>query len=336
LFLPQDVTIKITLRCPGVGKSFLCSAVPRSVMKAVPILFLLCLGLLLAGCLAPGGGGTTPTPTPVGTTPTPVTPGSPAQLKYLLLDHYGESRFFYCDPDYWPVVRGDEQERAIGIFPVIMNDTDTFAAITGRLGLHPPYSDGEKLLMYREYKKLNAIPLEPMGDGTYRFILRLGSTTEGHRVMGIIGSNGTIRSSQMVEESLTCPICLAEDTLIDAPAGPVPVKDVREGMIVWTLTRAENREAVPVLSVAKVPVPTGHRMVQLRLSDGRELLASPGHPLADGRILGSLAVGEEVDGAVVVGAGTVPAVGGFTYDILPAGETGAYRANGIPMKSTLF
>ena len=56
----------------------------------------------------------------------------------------------------------------------------------------------------------------------------------------------------------------------------------------------------------------------------------------DGRSLGTLAVGDGLDGARVIGADLEPAEEECTYDILPAGETGGYWANGILLKSTLF
>jgi hypothetical protein len=76
-------------------------------------------------------------------------------------------------------------------------------------------------------------------------------------------------------------------------------------------------------------------MVHLVLGDGRELFASPGHPLADGRLLGSIAVGDRVDGAVVTGAGRTPYRSDTTFDLLPSGPTGTYWADGIPLGSTL-
>jgi Hint domain len=296
-------------------------------MKPAFGILLLCTALLAAGCLAPGGGGPT-------STPTPMTTLTPAQLKYRLLDNYGESRFFFCDPDSYPVARGDEQARAIETFPLIANETGVLAAITARKGLQAPFSDGAKLVIYREYKKLNAIPLEPAGDGTYTFSLRLGNTTAGVQVSGTIRNDGTILGERFETAFLTCPICLTRGTLIDTPAGPVPVENIREGMTVWTFKPAGEREAVPVLKVKKIRVQDGYPMVHLSLSDGRELFASPGHPLPDGRTLGSLAVGDGVDGAAVIGADLVPYGGGFTCDILPAGESGGYWANGIPLKST--
>lgn len=296
-------------------------------MRPPFVVLLIVTALLGAGCLAPGGGGPPPTSN---------ASYSQAQLKYLLLDYYGENQFFSCDPDYYPVGRGDEAERAIVAFPVIENETDTFSAIVARKGLQPPYSNETKLLIYREYKKLRAIPLDPTGDGMYSFTLQLGTLGEGRRVSGIIRSDGVILSGQSENAVLTCPICLAGDTLIDTPAGQVPVKDIQIGMPVWTADRTGAWTAVPVLQTAKSRVPELHRLVHLRLSDGRGLYASPGHPLMDGRLLGVVAAGDEVDGASVTGADSLPFTGEFTYDILPAGDTGAYRANGIPLKSTLF
>ncbi|MDD1668831.1 MAG: Hint domain-containing protein [Methanomicrobiales archaeon] len=293
-------------------------------------ILLLVSAILLAGCTVPGGG---PPPTP---TPTPGGPLSPAQLKYLLLDHYSENQFFYCDPDYYPVGRGDEPERAIAAFPGIEKETDVLAAIITRKGLQPPYSNDTKLVIYREYKKLNAIPLTPTSADTYSFSLQLGDMVTGRRVAGSIRSDGVILSERSETAVLTCPICLAGDTLIDTPSGQIPVRDIRAGMFVITADRNGAWRAAPVLQADKTPVSPGHRIVRLRLSDGRELSASPGHPLRDGRPVGTLAVGDEVDGASVTGADSLPFTGDYTYDILPAGDTGSYRANGIPLGSTLF
>jgi hypothetical protein len=71
------------------------------------------------------------------------------------------------------------------------------------------------------------------------------------------------------------------------------------------------------------------------LDDGRELWVSAGHPLGDGRIVGQLQPGDVLDGAVVLSAERVAYRGGATYDLLPAGETGFYWANGILMGSTM-
>ena len=76
-------------------------------------------------------------------------------------------------------------------------------------------------------------------------------------------------------------------------------------------------------------------MIDLVLADGREVHVSPGHPLADGRAVGSLAVGDAIDGSVIVGVERLPYGSGMTFDLLPSGPTGTYWAGGVPLASTL-
>src|SRR6266446_5034334 len=117
--------------------------------------------------------------------------------------------------------------------------------------------------------------------------------------------------------------------------GDVRVTNVRSGMLVWTADSDGTRVAAPVVEVGSMEVPSGHLMVHLRLADGRELLASPGHRTSDGRPLGTLARGDKVDGSIVTTSELVPYAGERTYDVLPAGATGSYWANGILLASTL-
>lgn len=291
------------------------------------IALLLLLIVVIAGCMAPGGGGGPP--------PTENATYTPTELKYILLDNYNESRFFYCDPDYYPVGHGDEQEIAIEAFPVIQNNTEEFDAIVARKDLQPPFSDETKLVIYREHKKLNAIPLTPVTDETYSFSLALETDEGGRRVSGIIRTDGVILEEHFEEAFLTCPICLAWGTSIDTPDGPVAVNELEPGMLVWTRDANESRSVVPIVQKTKTPVPLSHRVIQLRLSDGREVFGSPGHPTTDDRTLGTLHPGDLLDGAVVTGADPIPYTGEYAYDILPAGDTGIYWADGIPLKSTL-
>ena len=81
--------------------------------------------------------------------------------------------------------------------------------------------------------------------------------------------------------------------------------------------------------------PPIHQMVHLVLADRRELLVSPGHLTGDGRQAGNLRIGDALDGSTVASWELVPYAGGRTYDLLPAGATGFYWANGILMASTL-
>jgi hypothetical protein len=154
--------------------------------------------------------------------------------------------------------------------------------------------------------------------------------------------SGTVRvygavtvSSRTPTGAPNCPICLAASTLISTPNGDVRVTEIKTGMLVWTANAGGARIAEPVLETGSTQVPAGHLMVHLGLADGRELLASPGHRTADGRALGSLARGASVDGSVVTTWELVPYAGDRTYDLLPAGPTGAYWANGILLSSTL-
>ncbi len=277
------------------------------------------LGVAAAGCMAPPS----------------TTMYAEPQLKYLLLDHYGEDRFFYCDPDYYPISRDDEQTKALEAFPAIQNNTAEFDAIVNRAGLQPPYSDGAKLAIYREHKRLQAISLTPAGTDTFTYSMQLGTEGEGRRVSGAIRTDGSIAERRSEAAILTCPICLAEDTRIDSPQGPVPVSSLREGMLVWTLDADGVWVAAPVLRTVRVAVPAGHLVVRLELADGRTVTASPGHPTTDGRTLAALRPGEPLDGSAVLHAETVPYAGDYVFDILLSGPRGSYLADGIPLNSTL-
>ena len=133
-----------------------------------------------------------------------------------------------------------------------------------------------------------------------------------------------------------CPICLSGETQIDTPNGEMNVKELKIGMPIFSLDKTGNRIETTIIRVSKTKVPSTHKVVHLILSDGRTLLASPGHPLSDGHLLGEIKVGDEVDHALVVKADLIPYTKPFTYDVLPAGENGLYWANGILVKSTLF
>lgn len=272
-----------------------------------------------------------------GPSPTEPLPAlSPAELKYRLLAEYPD--FFYCDPDYYPVARDDEAQLALERFPEVQADAQEFLAILAHTGLvgQTDFTDEQKLLIYREHKKMAALPLEPAGE-TYRFQLRTAdpATLEGFFISGIIDGQGRIEEQERIPGFTDCPICLAAGTRIDAPDGPVAVEDIRPGDLVWTLDQAGERIPSPVLQVGRAIVPAGHRIVRLALEDGREVLVSPGHPTADGRRVGELVVGDWLDGARVLRIESLPYSQNSTYDLLPAGDTGLYWAQGILLDSTL-
>ncbi len=136
-------------------------------------------------------------------------------------------------------------------------------------------------------------------------------------------------------ESFGCPRCLDGGTPIATPRGDVRVDALRTGDVVWTESPAGERVAAPLLRVAQVPVPSSHRLVALRLADGRTIRVSAGHPLAGKGVIGDLAIGARLDGAEVVAREEVMPERAFTFDVLPAGPTGRYWAGGVRLGSTL-
>jgi hypothetical protein len=94
--------------------------------------------------------------------------------------------------------------------------------------------------------------------------------------------------------------------------------------------------ALPLIRVSKTVVPANHQVVHLVLNDDRELWISPGHPTAEGRSVGELQVGDSLDGARILSTEWVRYAGFATYDLLPAGGTGYYWANGILIASSLI
>ena len=137
-------------------------------------------------------------------------------------------------------------------------------------------------------------------------------------------------------KDVVCPICLAENTLIDTPSGAVPVQQLRKGMTIWTVNSSNARVPATILETVRTPVPSTHRIIHLVLYDGRELFSSPGHPTGDGRTISDLSKGDILNGGRVLTVESILYQKDFTYDVLPSGETGLYWANGIIVGSTLF
>jgi hypothetical protein len=265
------------------------------------------------------------------------TPMNVHQLKFRVMDAVGTP--VYCDPDFYPLARdGGEQANALTEYPKIQAQANLYAAIVAHEHLPTgELTDAQKLAVYRAYKLLNALVLTQNGND-YAFEFR-AQPKDGPTIQMVKGSvrvDGVVTVTSRTDSGRPpCPICLAASTLIATPSGPVRVVDIKAGMPVWTADRSGRRVAVTVVEVGSTQVPAGHLMVHLVLADGRELLASPGHKTADGRALGFLAAGDALDGSTIKLWELVPYAGDRTYDLLPAGPTGTYWANGVLLSSTL-
>ena len=281
----------------------------------------------------------TPPPSPVPPTPTPIPtlPDGlgPTELKYLLLEEF--PAFFFCDPDYYPVARDDELMLALQRFSELQANPEEFTAILKHNSLDglPIYTNEQKLLIYQDHKKLTAILFE-VNQAGYSFQIQVAETEgRGELVSGNIDSHGKITVQERTPSIATCPICLAAGTLIDTPRGTVPVEDLRLGTLAWTMDAVGKRVARPVAHLGKTVVPASQQVVHVVLDDGRELWVSAGHPTVDGRRVGELQVGDAMDGARVRSTERVAYPDTTTYDLLPAGDTGFYWANGILLASSL-
>lgn len=279
-----------------------------------------------------------PFPTPAPPTPIPTLPSStlsPTELKYKVLDQFPD--FFFCDPDFYPIAHDDETILAQQRFSELQANQEEFQAILSHKNLAgvTTFTDEQKLLIYREHKKLNAIYFELTGD-KYQFQIQTGSEgQQGSFITGTIDGNGSIEVQKKEQGFPTCPICLAAGTLIDTPRGPVSVENLRVGDSVWTMNGSDERVSGIILRTSRVPVPASHQVIHVILSDGRELWASPGHPTADGKMLSDLKVNDLLDGAHLIKIEKLHYAGAATYDLWPSGGTGFYWANGILMGSTL-
>ena len=294
-------------------------------MKKI-LLFAIVLVVLLSGCKLH--------PSPTNSTNIPST-YSQYQLEYRLFSNFPD--VFWCDPDYYPVAReGQEQQNAIAQFSTIKSNQPEFSAILEQLNLpdRTDYTDSEKLLIYKQHKKLTYAVQMTSANGVYNYDLRVGEG-QGEHIQGTIDTSGEIQITNRESSFNTCPICLVKGTLIDTPIGQVPVEQLEKGMSVWTLDNSDKRIATEIVDTATTPVPLNFQVVRIQLEDGRSVTASPRHPTAAGKAIADYQVGDILDGARVVSIGYVTYEGGKTYDILPAGTTGLYWANGILLGSTL-
>src|SRR5438034_8494129 len=206
----------------------------------------------ITGTIVPDLGTIPPNPTPAPSlTPSPAPGGlSQAQLKYRLIDQFG--RLLFCDPDYYPVARGDEQALAHQRLPDIQKDAPTFSAILAHLGIAPAasYTSDQELAIYRDWKMLNALRLDPASAG-FHFLAIFGNTPQqGSRVDGTIDQKGSSTiASQNPSGPPPCPICLARGTRIATPTGDVAVERLAVGDLVWTIDASGARIVAPLVAI---------------------------------------------------------------------------------------
>ncbi|MDQ3128378.1 MAG: Hint domain-containing protein, partial [Chloroflexota bacterium] len=243
-------------------------------MRRTTLARLLALVVLVAGCTA-----TAPASSP---SPSPGVPLTAAELRFALIDQFGP--LWYCDPDFYPVARDDEPAQAVKRFDEVRADAAVFATIGARLGVTvgAEFSADQKLALYRSWKQLNAIVLEPADGGRFRFDYLNApapGAAEGRRTSGTIGADGAITMEQQAAAGEpNCPICLARGTRIATPDGEIAIEDIRVGMPVWSIDAIGRRFVATVVRIGRTPVAASHRVVRLVLEDGRVVRASPGHP----------------------------------------------------------
>ena len=168
-------------------------------------------------------------------------------------------------------------------------------------------------------------------------MLQVGDSvgSRGLEEITLLQTQGGIALFSDIRYSLYFPICLSGNTMIDTSSGSVNVKNLKQGDTVWTQDNLGHKLAATILKTGKMVAPHSHTMVRLVLGDGRKLLVSQGHPTADGRFLGELKIGDNLDSSKIKSNQLVLDNENYTYDILPSGPTGFYWANGILVGSTL-
>jgi hypothetical protein len=186
-------------------------------------------------------------PAPSAPSPSPGASLPLAELKIRLVEQLGP--LWFCDPDVYPVARADEAVLATQRFGEVRADRDAFAAITTHTGVGVgPFTDDQELAIYRYWKMLNAIALDPAEvTGIYRFDYLNRPAQgggQGRRTVGTIDADGAVTIEQQAAAGQPpCPICLARGTRILTPNGEVAIEDIRVGMQVWSIDKAGRRSS---------------------------------------------------------------------------------------------
>ena len=148
---------------------------------------------------------------------------------------------------------------------------------------------------------------------------------------------GCTRCQSVEADGIHCGECMckcsAPWTLIDTPDGPRRIADLRIGDLVYSVHRGA-RCVVPLSRVGRRAV-SGHAIVRVTLGGGATVEMSGSHPTADGRTFATLSVGTHLGDAEIVSLETVRYDEPFTYDVLPASDTGTYFSSGAWLGSTM-
>lgn len=134
---------------------------------------------------------------------------------------------------------------------------------------------------------------------------------------------------------LGCPscICASPDTPIATPNGDSAIASLRVGDPVFSVDHGQV-VVVPIAEV-RTRAAANHYVVRVELARGAVLEISARHPTADGRTFGDLRSGGRLGEIEIKSATVVPYQHPFTYDILPASDSGTYFAGGALIGSTL-
>jgi hypothetical protein len=117
------------------------------------------------------------------------------------------------------------------------------------------------------------------------------------------------------------------------PTGERAIATLAVGDLVYSVDRGQL-SAVPIAMVHRNPA-RAHHAVRIELEGGAVLEISAPHPTADGRHFGDLHRGDLLDGKRILTTAAIPYSYAFTYDILPASDSGTYVAGGVLIGSTL-
>lgn len=113
----------------------------------------------------------------------------------------------------------------------------------------------------------------------------------------------------------------------------MPIASLHKGDLVYSVDHG-HIAAVPIARTNRAPA-HHHVVMRFELANGSTLEISGGHPTADGRHFADLDRGDLLGGVRILRARAVAYHHAFTYDILPASDTGTYFAGGVLIGSTL-